>query len=156
MDGYYQTFLGRSAEADAASGYWVGLLLAHGDEEEVLKGILASPEYTAEHALDQAFVRGLYSQLLGRTADAGGATYWEQRLGAGAGRADVVDGFLRSCEAATAAEESFYAAYLQRQGDPLQEFWIDALTSGALTYSQEAAGFLSAPEFFARAGADVP
>jgi hypothetical protein len=156
VDSYYQTFLGRSAEADAASGYWVGLLLAHGDEEEVLKGILTSPEYTAEHALDQAFVRGLYSQLLGRAADDSGATFWEQRLGAGANRADVVDGFVRSREAATVAADSFYAAYLQRQGDPLQEYWIDALTSGTLTYGQEAAGFLAAPEFFARAGANVP
>jgi hypothetical protein len=156
VDSYYQTFLGRSAEADAASGYWVGLLLAHGDEEEVLKGILISPEYTAEHALDPAFVRDLYSQLLGRAADDGGVTYWEQRLSAGASRADVVDGFLRSREAATVAEDSFYAAYLQRQADPLQEYWIDVLTGGTLTYSQEAAGFLSAPEFFARAGANVP
>jgi hypothetical protein len=64
--------------------------------------------------------------------------------------------FLGSREVATVAVDTFYAAYLQRQGDPLQEYWIDALTSGTLTYGQKAAGFLSATEFYVRAGENMP
>jgi hypothetical protein len=156
VDAYYHTFLGRSASADAASNYWVGLLQAHGDEEEVLQGILTSPEYTAGHVRDHEFVSDLYFRLLGRTADGGGTTFWEQRLGTGMSRADVVDGFLRSREAAEVAEESFYAAYLNRKGDPLREFWIGSLAGGALTYGGVATGFLAAPEFLVRAGENVP
>jgi hypothetical protein len=155
VDAYYKTFLGRTA-TDSASQYWVDLLQATGDEATVIKGILTSAEYAATHVSDESFVGDLYTSLLGRTADAGGAAYWEQQLAAGAGRAAVVDGVLHSRESATLAVDSYYAAFLHRTGDPLEEVWVSQLIGGTITYGRVAQGFLAAPEFSQAAGQHVP
>jgi hypothetical protein len=122
----------------------------------VIKGILTSAEYTASHTTDQAFLSDLYSNLMGRAADAGGASYWEQQLAAGVSRVAVVDGFLHSREADQLAVDSYYAAFLHRSGDPLQEVWVSQLIGGTLTFGRVATGFLAAPEFSQSAAQNVP
>jgi hypothetical protein len=153
VDAYYRAFLGCSAYPDAASGHWVGLLQADGDEAEVIRGILTSAEYAAKHAGDAAFVGDMYFRLLGRSEGTADGAYWEKQLAAGVSRAD---GFLQSREAAVLLEESCYASFLHRPSDPLRQFWIGALTGGGLSYGQVAAGILSSPEFFLHGGEDVP
>jgi hypothetical protein len=154
VDAYYRAFLGRAAN-DAGSQYWVNLLQAHGDEDEVIQGILTSAEYTAKHATSQAFVSDLYFSLLGRASDAAGAAYWQDLLDSGTSRAAVVDGFLHTREAATLAEESFYAAFLRRPSDSMREVWIAQLTGGTVTFGQLAVQFLAGVEFFQLAGSNL-
>jgi hypothetical protein len=155
VDGYYRSFLGRPA-TEVASSFWVNLLLADGDEGEVIRGILTSKEYTANHAGNSEFVDQLYFLLLGRAAKSDERAQWEGRLSAGESRADVVDGFLRSREAATLLVTKYYAALLYRTGDPAQEFWISQRSQGTLTESGVELGFLNSSEFFQNAQKSVP
>src|SRR5262249_47890355 len=141
---------------DDASGYWVGLLQADGDESEVIVGILASDEYKARRPNDADYVNDLYSLLLGRAADAGEVAYWVQRLGTGTNRHDVVDGFVHAREAAVLMEESYYTAFLHRPSDAGREYWIGLLTNRASTYGQLAADFLASGEFYQKGGQAVP
>jgi hypothetical protein len=156
VNAYYETFLGRAATDDPTSQAWVDLLQETGDETVVIKGILTSAEYTAKHASDQDFVSDLYFRLLGRVADADGVASWVNQLGAGLSRADAVDRFLHSREAAGLAVQSLYAAFLHRTADPTSETWVTQLTSGALTYGRMAASFLAGSEFFLGAALTVP
>ncbi len=160
---YYQTFLGRSAAADPTSHFWVNMLLQTGDESAVVADILSSPEYTAKHSDNATFVASLYTNLLGREEDAGGAANWVALLAGGESRDALVEQFLESTEAADLAVASFYAADLHRAGDPTEVNWIDGLTSGSLTYSQVEVGFFTTiahagdePEFYLNAAANTP
>src|SRR5262249_4002634 len=71
---WYAAFLGRPAQGGEEQG-WVNALLAGRPEEQVLSGILASPELYARaqtmgfgDTADGNYVRALYRLLLGRTA----------------------------------------------------------------------------------------
>jgi hypothetical protein len=150
---YYETFLGRAP--DPASAFWVEELIHGGSEANVIESILTSPEYTAAHSSNLAFVSELYFQLLGRQADKGGAAFWEKAFNSGISRSEVVERFLDSQESADLAIASFYAAFLHRAGDQAgKAYWAGKLTSQAQTFGQVAADFFSAPpkEFLSKAG----
>ncbi len=141
---YYQTFLGRPA--DSASINWVNLLMRDGNEAEVIEGILTSPEYTAGHATNAAFVTDLYFHLLGRQGDSASDAFWEQQMAGGASRGEVVKRFLYSRESAELASVSYYAVFLHRAKDQMgDDFWVGLLTSQAETFGQVAAEFFSVP-----------
>jgi hypothetical protein len=155
VDGYYQTFLHRSAEA-AGRAYWIARLQAGVDPGAVVQSFLTSSEYQQAHASDDSFVRALYQDLLGRDGDAAGISYWDQRLGTGADRAQVIQGFLHSTEAYQRAVDSFYAQFLQRvPGASEDGYWVNQLTGGSMSLQQVAAGILASDEFFGRANGTV-
>ena len=132
------------------------MLLAHQNEDEVVDGIMNSPEYMARDVSNAVFASDLYVRIFGRLPDPGVAT-WQQALDAGVSRAVVVDAFLHSQESAALAVDSFYAAYFHRPGDANgRAGWINALTSGSLTFSQVALGFLISPENQMQAANAVP
>ncbi len=154
---YYESFLGRAP--DSASAGWVNQLMNGGNEAEVIQGILTSPEYTAKHASNPAFITDLYFHLLGRQADSADQTFWDQELASGVSRSEIVADFLNSQESAKLASESFYAAFLHRAKDqPGDDHWVGLLTSQTQTFGQVASDFFSvAPfEFQESAGRNVP
>jgi CSLREA domain-containing protein len=154
VDAFYAALLGRAP--DPASDSWVKLLLRDGNEAEVVEGIVTSPEFTASHASNAAFVADLYTRLLGRPAD-GGSAGWQQQLDGGGSRLAVVRGFLDSTESAQLAVNSFYAAFLHRPGDTTgMAGWVNQLSTESLTFSQVALGFLAAHEFDLDASQNVP
>jgi hypothetical protein len=154
---YYESFLGRAP--DSASAGWVDQLMNGGNEAEVIQGILTSPEYTAKHASNPAFITDLYFHLLGRQANSADQTFWEQELTSGVSRSEIVADFLNSQESAKLASESFYAAFLHRGADQLgDDHWVGLLTSQTQTFGQVASDFFSVPpfEFQESAGRSVP
>jgi len=155
VNSYYEQFLGRPA--DPGSAHWVGLLQNGGTEEQVIEDIMTSPEYTAAHASNAAFVNSLYFTLLGRQADSSGLAFWQQRLANGESRAAVIDGYLFSSESASLAVNSFYNAFLHRAGDSANvASWVSSLASKSSTLDQVVTAFLSSPEFLSDAAHSVP
>ena len=83
VDGFYVTYLHRRADPGGRA-FWTDQLAAGVSEDAVAASFLLSAEYAASHAGDQAFIAGLYRDLLGREADAAGLNSKVAALAAGA------------------------------------------------------------------------
>jgi hypothetical protein len=151
VDGWYRTYLGRDAHGREEQG-WVNALLAGGREEDVLAGILASPEFydraqtlvTAGSA-DERFVGALYGLLLGRPAGADEVAGWVGSLPA-LGGAGVARSFLASAEYRLDAVGSDYGAHLHRPAEPAGQ---SAWASSGLDLFFIRVGIESSDEFYA-------
>jgi|GEM_PF-1049815 len=157
VDVYYQTYLHRAADAGGRQ-IWVNAFLAGQDETAVVTGILSSAEFQSAHPGDDAFVRELYLDILGRSAADTELSGWEQALAAGTSRAQVIDLFVHSDEAVRLAFGGFYSTDLHRAVDSGAEPEIDQLRNGSLTFGQATVIILSDPvanEFFNNAAATV-
>lgn len=104
----YQELLGRTPDEGGLSA-WVQAMAGGMTEAQVRQGFLDSAEYKARMSTGQApsayagdaqaFVSGLYWELLGRAPDAGGLAAWVQALQSGQlTDAQVRQGFLDSPE----------------------------------------------------------
>jgi uncharacterized repeat protein (TIGR01451 family) len=117
----YEVFLGRAPEASGLA-FWTaqmgnpgtaGQHTGAGDEGYVLSSILASDEfYRVSGGTPQGWIGALYQDLLGRSADGGGMSFWEQELSArGPGNRDVlVRDLLSTPEAVHDLLNSYYPA----------------------------------------------
>src|SRR5262245_57245389 len=96
----YAVVLGRQPESAAAESAWVQWLLAGNPNRSLLDVLYFSAEAQNRFgSLNNAgFVSLLYSQMLGRAADAGGLAAWTAVLDGGASRKLVFDGFAGSPE----------------------------------------------------------
>jgi uncharacterized protein (DUF2141 family) len=151
VDQFYTTFLGRSADP-AGQAYWVNVFLDGASEVDVIRDFVTSPEYQATHASDQAFVNGLYTQILGRLPDAAGQATWLQALQSGGSRAAVAQAFLTSAEVDQRVVDEYYQLFLNRAADPAgEQQWISLLQSGQATLESAGEAFLASDEYFARA-----
>jgi hypothetical protein len=148
VQGDYEYFLGRAADAGGLAT-WVGLLESGWSPQAVLEGLLSSPEYYADAGgTPSGFVTDLYSDLLGRTADAGGLASWVGHLNSGVSRGAVVAGFLYSSEYETKFVQDLYFFLLNRGADPQGlATWVSELASGV---SEEwvISGIVGSPEFY--------
>lgn len=97
---------------------------------------------------DVAFVRNLYQDLLGRTADATGEAGWTAALESGQlSRREVAEAFLDSAEYRSGQLQDWYRQYLGRDLDPLgRDGWLAACESG-MTPQQVLAGILRSSEY---------
>ncbi len=82
---------------DAGHSYWVGLDAATAD---IAAYFIASPEFQLRYGslTNSQFVDRVYRNVLGRTADADGASYWRGLLDKNIDRSDVMLGFSESVE----------------------------------------------------------
>src|SRR5262249_19154950 len=103
---------------------------------------------------DQAFLSFLYTQLLHRSADPAGESYWTNFLKTG-NRGQVIIGFVTSAEFLTAnpnvpnevAVSLAYQGILGRAADPAGfQHWLGQL-EGGLTTTQLGNTFLASPEY---------
>src|SRR5437870_111349 len=68
-------------------------------QEQIEAGILASPEYLSRYGgVREAWIRGIYHDLLDRDADPNGLQFWLAALNGGASPVDVALGFTTSQE----------------------------------------------------------
>ncbi|SHE85017.1 Ca2+-binding protein, RTX toxin-related [Lampropedia hyalina DSM 16112] len=106
----------------------------------------------------QTFVTNLYQDVLGRTPDATGLTYWVDQLEAGSiSRAEVINEFVTSAEVTEVLGGTafIYLAALGRLPDADGwEYWADELREGA-ELIEIAAGFVQSTEFITRYDIDV-
>jgi len=66
--------------------------------EEVAKSFFISEEFANRRLNDADYVETLYQTFMNRASDAGGKADWVRRLGSGASREQVLEGFSRSEE----------------------------------------------------------
>jgi Ca2+-binding RTX toxin-like protein len=91
----YTSVLGREAD-DAGLDSWVAALTAGVDRASIAQDISSSAESNAKSASD--FIDELYTNALGRTADAEGKAAWTNALEHGATQAEVAIGIVGSDE----------------------------------------------------------
>lgn len=125
----YEVFLGRAPEA-AGVEFWTAKMGNPGtpgghsggaDEKFILAAIVGSDEFYA-HAggTDQAFAQALYQDLLGRSGESAGVSFWANVAHAQPQSRDaIVRLFLSSPEAAHKLLDSFYPAPGGTASNPL-------------------------------------
>jgi hypothetical protein len=164
VNGLYLRLLHRTADATGLAG-WVGLIQSSGTIEQVIQGIVSSPEYASLYPSDFAYVQSLYTNLLGRVGSAAEVQSWLNVLPA-LGRAGVAAGFTSSVEFRTNVVTQFYGApsalttlgqakavfslapnLLHRGGTPTASE-VSGWVNSRLSLGLIELGFLSSPEFF--------
>jgi len=96
----------------------------------------------------QAFVSGLYEQVLHGAPDAQGFAFWTTSLDTGRfSRNEVANFFLTSPERDALIVEQFYVQLLNRPSDSLRAFWINGLDTGNLSLTDVALGFFTSVEY---------
>ncbi|HEV3342390.1 MAG TPA: DUF4214 domain-containing protein, partial [Pirellulales bacterium] len=136
---YYEQFLLRTPDQQGLM-YWVGIWQHDGGPENVVAGMISSPEFFAQAGLqhptdspNQAWVRTLYERLLNREPDTQGLDFWTNKLNTGAmTRPQVVLGFETSPEAYGNDVTSFYQLYLNRNPSPAEQAtYVNQLLNGS-------------------------
>lgn len=151
--GYYHQYLGANRAVDPGGmTYWLGVLHHGGRLEDVLAGILNSPEYYLVHGNNPTgFVDALYHDLLGRSADANGETYW---VGQAKTRdaAAVIHDFVFTPEYRKGLVDAWYQDYFHRPADTGGESYFTSLLNQGLTQQQIETTLLAAADYFQRKG----
>ena len=156
VESYYTTYLGRDGDP-AGVASWVAKLQAGASEEEVAAAFLSSPEYSAKHVTDGAFVQSLYENILGRAGDPAGINNWTQLLGAGTSRAAVAASFIGSPESSQRSIDGDYNDFLARVGDTSGvNSWVAQIQNGSMTMAEVAAMFAGSPEYATLASPTAP
>ncbi|MCC6418523.1 MAG: DUF4214 domain-containing protein [Gemmataceae bacterium] len=100
---------------------------------------------------DATFVNALFHQYLGRDPGGDGRAYWDGQMEAGASRADVARGILRSPEGNGVEVQRLYQRMLGRPADEGAGWFWNVLQSGGSTKDAQVL-LSSSDEFLQRAG----
>jgi hypothetical protein len=95
----YQAVFLRDPDAGGLA-YWSDQARSGVPLTVIAGAFVQSGEFAARYGSldDTAFVNLVYTNVLGRSADAGGAAFWTGLLGSGTGRGEVMVGFSESAE----------------------------------------------------------
>ena len=170
---FYQQCLDREPDAAGLEDWVEDLLAGARAGSDVAQGFIFSQEFINRDTSDAEFVSTLYQAFFNRQPDQNGYIYWLGQLSSGAGRADVLSGFINAaefynlCEAygieAVSARPQveafvtrFYQQCLQREPDTEGlNYWVDSLMAGSLTGTDVAQGFIYSAEFVNRNTSDA-
>jgi hypothetical protein len=160
VNAYYLDLLGRLPDPAGASVWFGQLFYGALTEEQVVAGILSSPEYQARFpAGDTAFVDGLFANVLGVTGPTSTTLTFNAQpfdplaeLQAGVSRNQVALDVVYSDQAVLRGIAGDYLAYLQRPtgGGSEQAFWL-GIVRGSGRLRDAATGILGSQEFLIRA-----
>jgi hypothetical protein len=144
----YEQFLGRAADPVGLAA-WTEELASGLTDEQLEVAFIASPEFYAHTGgTDLDWVDGMYEDLLGRPADAGGQAYWTAALAAGASREQVALGFAASPEREGEIVSDDYSHYLGRSASDSEiANWVSLFEQG-VTNEDVIAGFVASDEYF--------
>jgi hypothetical protein len=142
----YTKYLGRAPEPAAISA-WQGFLAMGGRDEDMLAGILSSPEYFLRHGgTIDGFVGGLYQDLFSRTAMPSELAAW--RPVAATSWTAVVRAFAGSWEFKASQVNQYYQDFLGRPADAGSlNAWTGALVAG-FTQEQVEIALAGSEEYF--------
>jgi hypothetical protein len=145
----YQRYLGRTPEA-AGLDAWVQLLQNGLTDERLEAGFIGSPEYIRNHGgTGEAWVKGMYHDLLGRAPDAAGLNAWLDQLQHGADPAAIALGFAASAEREGQHVTADYQRYLGRPPVPAEvNRWVDLFVHDGVRNEDVVGGFVGSPEYF--------
>jgi V8-like Glu-specific endopeptidase len=145
----YQRYLGRTPEA-AGLEAWVQLLQNGLTDERLEAGFIGSPEYIRNHGgTGEAWVKGMYHDLLGRAPDAAGLNAWLDQLQHGADPAAIALGFAASAEREGQHVTADYQRYLGRPPVPAEvNRWVDLFVHDGVRNEDVVGGFVGSPEYF--------
>ncbi len=136
----FQHYLRRAPDA-VGLNIWVNQLVGGASIESVTASIVGSPEYFAHQGSTNAgFVNGLYSDVLGRPADAGGQALWVGFLNGGGSRNQAALAFQSTTEYWTdLLKGGPWTAYnpLTNWGGYYPEFLHRTADAGGLNYFLE-------------------
>jgi hypothetical protein len=95
----YVAFFQRQPD-QAGFGYWVGVRASGTSLRDIANLFASSAEFVTTYGslTDARFVELVYSNVLGRVADAGGSGHWQAQLAAGLSRGQMMIGFSQSGE----------------------------------------------------------
>ncbi len=144
----YNLYLHRSAHPDGLK-FWTDKMQVGLTDEALEANFLGSAEYIQNHGgTGSAWVNGMYEDLLGRKADAGGLSFWVDQLQKGADPLSVALGFAAGAERETMRIGADYELFLGRNLDPGgQQFWVKQFLNGARNEAV-VGGFIGSPEYW--------
>lgn len=114
----------------------------------------ATIDATVRPSANQLFIEAAYNNILARPVDNASLVSWSNQLNAGQSRGALAAALDHSAEYyADLIVIPAYERYLNRAPEAAGlAFWVDQLQNHGLTDEQLEAGFISSPEFYARAG----
>jgi subtilisin family serine protease len=128
---------------------WLRVFSSGGTESDVLRAILTSSDYSALHPSNVSYVKGVYSDLLGRAPTATELNNEVQKLSQTNGRATVAEDVLGSREYLDNLVEHDYRTFLNRGVDGVtQARLVASLQSGIDTPESVAVAILASDEYF--------
>jgi hypothetical protein len=148
----YSKYLGRSPDP-AASDFWTAQMRRGLTDQGLEADLIGSAEYYARAGgTDTSWIDRMYSDLLGRPADAAGEAYWSGKLQSGVSRDAIAFSIANGAEADQQTIVSDYTRYLGRSPASSDiNYWLNQLSAGA-TNEDVIASFVASDEYFARAG----
>jgi hypothetical protein len=151
----YQRYLKRDPDA-AGLASWVSELQSGLTDERLEASFIGSPEYILNHGgTGEAWVTGLYQDLLGRNPDQAGLNAWLNALHGGQSPADIAYGFAASAEREGQRITADYQKYLGRAPESnVVPAWVDQFLHGA-SNEDVVAGFVGSAEYFQKHGANA-
>ncbi len=144
----YAKLLGRNADG-VGQQYWQSAIQNGATLEQVAAGIAASDEFfqNAGGTAD-GYVKALYAKVLGRNADSGGETYFDNELQQGASRVQVAAQVTDSSEAADDLVNQDYQQELGRPADSTAfTYWTPQIVGQRLHDEDVAAGIAGSNEY---------
>jgi hypothetical protein len=149
VQGYYQTYLNRTASAAEVNG-WVSYFLAGATDFQVQTSFLTSNEFMAMNPPITNYIQGLYKQILGRSAGQAEVDGWTKTFMASVPKQQIVMSMLTSTEATQRLASQDYLKYLGRIGDVGGvAYWGSVIAS--MGPGAGVIGFTSSAEAFNRA-----
>jgi subtilase family serine protease len=107
---------------------------------------------TALTTASKQYVDAVYVDVLGRSSDLSGLSYWSGQLDGGGDRALLINLIDHSAEYFSTIIKPAYLQFLGRGADQGGlDYWIDQMIHG-LTDEQLEAGFIGSPEYYQHAG----
>jgi ELWxxDGT repeat protein len=131
VNGYYQHYLGRTADAGGLNTF-VNALGTGATDQQVQAFLIGSPEFYANSGgTNNGFLSNLFLDVLGRPIDAGALTAFNDQLNAGTSRSAVATEVLTSSEAYSKLVNGWFVSYLRRPADSTGlNAYVSALQSG--------------------------
>jgi autotransporter-associated beta strand protein len=147
--GAYQRYLHRAPDATGLEAWVSGLLNGAYTDEQIEAQFIGSVEYILNHGgTGQAWVIGMYKDLLGRTPSDAEVTNWVITIAAGTPSAAVAYGFAASRERSEQRVHDNYQTYLGRPATPGEvDLWSNGFLNGVTSESM-VAGFVGSPEYY--------
>jgi hypothetical protein len=148
----YTTLLRRAPDSNGLN-HWVSLMQNGMSPEAVEAAFASSTEYVNDFGNDSnAWLNGLYHDLLGRNPDSAGFSHWQGQLAAGVSKATVAFDFATSIERESMIIRADYANFLGRAASSAEvNAWLNVFQRGATRANVEA-DIIASNEFFADAG----